>query len=139
MKTEYISSGRNDTFSFAAGLADTFRNGDVIALYGQMGSGKTVFVSGVASVLAPEAPVSSPTYAILNVYRGKDAILNHFDMYRITSEDDLESTGFYDVIEQGVTFIEWPEKIPYALPEHFLKVSFQKLGDEERKITIESV
>ena len=78
-------------------LFDTFGdNTAVVAMCGELGSGKTVFVRGMASVLTPDAAVQSPSYTIVNEYIGKNYNLYHFDMYRITGEDDLFSIGFYD-------------------------------------------
>ena len=111
-----------------------------LALYGDLGVGKTAFVRGFASVIAPESVVRSPTFALVNEYRAKPLSLFHFDMYRIESEDDLYSIGFYDYLERrGICLVEWSEKIPYALPEEYLKVTIEKddpTSPSSRKITI---
>lgn len=111
-----------------------------LALYGDLGVGKTAFVRGFASVIAPESVVRSPTFALVNEYRAKPLSLFHFDMYRIESEDDLYSIGFYDYLERrGICLVEWSEKIPYALPEEYLKVTIEKddpASPSSRKITI---
>ena len=109
-----------------------------IAMYGDVGVGKTVFVRGLASVIAPEEYVQSPTYALVNEYRGEYRIC-HYDMYRITSEDDLESTGFYDYTD-CIIAAEWCENIPYALPESYYRVEISKTdGGDGRAITIERI
>ena len=98
-----------------------------VALYGDLGVGKTAFVRGFASVIAPESIVRSPTFALVNEYRAKPLSLFHFDMYRIESEDDLYSIGFYDYLERrGICLVEWSEKIPFALPEEYLRVTIEK-------------
>ena len=98
-----------------------------IALYGDLGVGKTAFVRGFASVIAPESIVRSPTFALVNEYRAKPLSLFHFDMYRIESEDDLYSIGFYDYQDRnGICLVEWSEKIPFALPEEYLRVTIEK-------------
>ena len=98
-----------------------------IALYGDLGVGKTAFVRGFASVIAPESIVRSPTFALVNEYRARPLSLFHFDMYRIESEDDLYSIGFYDYLERrGICLVEWSEKIPFALPEEYLRVTIEK-------------
>lgn len=98
-----------------------------VALYGDLGVGKTAFVRGFASVIAPESTVRSPTFALVNEYRAKPLSLFHFDMYRIESEDDLYSIGFYDYLERrGICLVEWSEKIPFALPEEYLRVTIEK-------------
>ncbi len=109
---------------------------EFVALYGDLGAGKTAFVRGFASVIAPDAPVCSPTYTIVNEYEGSVPLF-HFDMYRIEDEDALDSIGFWDYFGRGVIITEWSENIPYALPDRFMRVVIEKLGDNERKITAE--
>lgn len=112
-----------------------------VALYGDLGVGKTAFVRGFASVIAPAALVRSPTFALVNEYRGKTKPLFHFDMYRITGEDDLYSIGYDDYLARdGIALVEWSENIPYALPERYLRVKIIKDDQENtdsRMITIE--
>ena len=111
-----------------------------VALYGDLGVGKTAFVRGFASVISPDSIVRSPTFALVNEYRAKPLSLFHFDMYRIESEDDLYSIGFYDYLERrGICLVEWSEKIPYALPEEYLRVTIEKddlQNPDSRRITI---
>jgi len=114
------------------------RDYPTVALYGDLGAGKTCFVRGMAGVLTPGAAVKSPTYTIVNEYAG-DPPLFHFDMYRIESEDDLYSIGFEDYPERGISVIEWSEKIPFALPREYLRVTIDKISDTERCITAEKV
>lgn len=109
-----------------------------VAMYGDLGAGKTAFVRGLASIIAPNAHVCSPTYNIVNEYHGNYALLCHFDMYRIESDDDLYSVGFYDY-ENCIIVAEWCEKTPFALPESYVKVEIRKLGENERSITITEV
>lgn len=115
-----------------------------VALYGDLGVGKTAFVRGFASVLSPESLVRSPTFTLVNEYRNKATrrSLFHFDMYRIDSEDDLYSMGFEDYPDRGVCIAEWCEKIPYALPLHYLRVSITKNNPDSpdsREITLERI
>ena len=113
-----------------------------IALYGDLGVGKTAFVRGVASVLCPTAAVRSPTFALVNEYRGQLPMF-HFDMYRITSEDDLYSIGYDDyLLREGVILVEWSENIPFALPDTFLRVTISKndpSAPDSREILLEEV
>lgn len=113
-----------------------------VALYGDLGVGKTAFVRGFASIVAPGAAVRSPTFALVNEYRAKPLSLFHFDMYRIEDEDDLYSIGFYDYLDRaGICLVEWSERIPYALPEEYLRVLIEKNdvnAPNSRKITIET-
>ena len=122
MKKEFVSASPAQTEEIGRIMSQIAKPGDFFALSGELGAGKTVFTRGFVSALVPEALVSSPSYSILNVYRGNGVTVNHFDMYRITSEDDLESTGFFDVIQNGITLCEWPEKIAFALPDSYWSV-----------------
>ena len=99
-----------------------------IALAGDLGVGKTAFVRGFASVIAPGAPVRSPTFALVNEYRTDRRMppVFHFDMYRITSEDDLYSIGYDDYLDRGICLVEWSENIPYGMPDEFLRVLIEK-------------
>ena len=136
---EFFSECELDTEMIGKLLAKECVEGDYLALYGDMGSGKTVFMRGFVGALVPSARVSSPTYAILNVYEGENINVNHFDMYRITSEDDLYSTGYEDVIKKGITVCEWSENIEEFLPDTYLKLVFEKLGENKRKLTLERI
>ena len=108
-----------------------------IAMYGDLGVGKTAFVRGMASVMAPGRGVRSPTFSLVNEYRvaGKKPLF-HFDMYRIESEDDLYSIGYEDYPDAGYCVAEWCEKIPFALPEVYIEVRIEKCPPEVDKRTI---
>ena len=111
-----------------------------VALYGDLGVGKTAFVRGFSSVLAPDARVKSPTFALVNEYRGKPLSVFHFDMYRITDEDELYAIGFDDYLDRaGVSLVEWSENIEFALPDAYLRVEIVKDcpdSPDSRTITI---
>ncbi len=109
-----------------------------IAMYGDLGAGKTAFVRGLSEAVTPGAHVCSPTYTIVNEYYGGGRTLCHCDMYRIESDDDLYSIGFYDY-ENCVIAAEWCEKIPFALPEKYIKLTIKKLDGDSREITAEEV
>ena len=136
---EFLSTCEEDTQRIGAEIALQCKAGDFIALYGEMGSGKTVFMRGFVGALIPDALVSSPTYAILNVYEGEKICVNHFDMYRITSEEDLYSTGYEEAILRGITVCEWSENIEEFLPEHHIRIVFRKQGENGRIISVERV
>jgi len=110
-----------------------------IAMYGDLGVGKTAFVRGLASVLAPKARVKSPTYTVVNKYEGDSIPLYHLDVYRINDEDELYSIGFDDYVNTGICVVEWSENIPESIPKDAIKVSIEKEGEnfEKRKITVE--
>lgn len=112
-----------------------------IALAGDLGVGKTAFVRGFASVVAPGAAVRSPTFALVNEYRTDRSMppVFHFDMYRITSEDDLYSIGYDDYLDRGICLVEWSENIPYGMPDEFLRVLIEKCDPtltDLRRITV---
>ena len=119
-------------------MAQRLQGGEVIALFGGMGRGKTAFTRGLAAGLGSRDPVSSPTFALVQEYAGR-LPLYHFDMYRIESWDDLYSTGFFDYLESGgVLVIEWSENIDAALPEGTIWIHMAP-GEKEtdRVITVE--
>ena len=98
-----------------------------IALFGDLGVGKTAFVRGFASVISPTSLVRSPTFSLVNEYRRGEIPLFHFDMYRIESEEDLYSIGFDDYLaKNGICLVEWSENIESSLPEHYLAVTIVK-------------
>ena len=144
---DILSHGVEQTEAFGAELGRMLsdKNSDIplfIALYGDLGVGKTALTRGIASVISPSALVRSPTFALVNQYKSPSIPLFHFDMYRITDEDDLYSTGFYDYLEscerrRAICVVEWSENIPYALPESYLKVKIEKTeaDEQERHIT----
>ena len=111
-----------------------------VALYGDLGAGKTVFVRGFTGIASPGSRVKSPTYTIVNQY-GKDTKIYHFDMYRISDEDDLYSVGYDDYLSSnGYVIAEWSENVPYAIPDDDIYVTIERVPDDSdaRKITIES-
>ncbi len=119
-------------------LAAQLAGGEVIAFTGGMGAGKTAFTRGLAIGLGAGDVASSPTFALVNEYQGR-LILDHFDMYRIETWEDLESTGFFDYLESDrVLAIEWSENIEGALPEKRIAVDIQPgQGEDQRRITID--
>ncbi len=135
---EKITACADETELVGAELAEYVlkNNIEFTALFGDLGAGKTAFTRGFASVIVPGEAVCSPTYTIVNEYEGKRPLF-HFDMYRIESEDALDSIGFYDYFGRGVIITEWSENIEYALPERYLRVTLEKTGDETRRITAE--
>ena len=135
----FISSSPAETERFAAEFAKTLRGGEVLSFRGGLGMGKPCFTRGLAAGLGIDpAEVSSPTFALVNEYRGGRLLLWHFDMYRVESFDALYSTGFFDYLDLGgVLALEWSENIDGALPDGTIYITFERLGDERRSITIE--
>ena len=114
-----------------------------VALFGDLGVGKTAFVRGFTSEIAPNARVKSPTFALVNEYKGERLSVFHFDMYRIEDEDELYSIGFYDYLDRrGVCLTEWSENIEESLPESYVRVEITKddpTNTDSRSISIELV
>ena len=137
---EYITHSPAETEAVGEALAKTLRPGTVLAFRGDLGAGKTAFTEGLAEGLGCTDPVSSPTFAIVNYYRGPRP-LAHFDLYRISTENDLCAAGFYDYLDQGaVVAAEWSEDFADLLAlENPIRVNIDRLDDTTRKITIEGV
>ena len=114
--------------------------GDIVALRGDLGAGKTAFTRGLARFFSPGSRVSSPTFSLLNEYRAGGGRILHFDMYRIDSEEELLSTGFYDCIgDESLAVIEWFDKIADFFDENTVNVDIEKSGGDKRKIAFERV
>ncbi len=138
MNSVFISNSPADTKKIAADLAATLSGGEVIAFYGDLGMGKTCFVTGLADGLDFKGEVSSPTFAIINEYLGGRLDLYHFDMYRVSGWDDLYSTGYFEYMESGgVLAVEWSENIESALPEDVIRVTIKRLDEAKREISID--
>ena len=138
MNSVFISNSPADTKKIAADLAATLSGGEVIAFYGDLGMGKTCFITGLADGLDFKGEVSSPTFAIINEYLGGRLDLYHFDMYRVSGWDDLYSTGYFEYMESGgVLAVEWSENIESALPENVIRVTIKRLDEAKREISID--
>lgn len=134
-----ISNSPKDTETIGEKIASKLKGDEVIALFGGLGMGKTAFTRGLCSALGISDGVSSPTFALVNEYSGKYRVY-HFDMYRVTTWDDLYSTGFFDYIGNGILVIEWSENIEGALPDNAVKISISRgSGDEQRIFEIKGV
>ncbi len=111
-----------------------------VAMYGDLGVGKTAFVRGFCSYFG-QARVKSPTFSIVNEYRFESTSVFHFDTYRITDEEDLYSTGFYEYFaREGYILCEWSENIPYAIPEDAIILKIEKISvdtPDKRVVSIE--
>lgn len=128
-----------ETEQFGEKLAKRLNGNEIIALYGDLGAGKTALTRGICKGLDVKNSVSSPTYAIVNEYSGKFTVY-HFDMYRVKSIDDLYSTGYFDYIDNGILIIEWSENIDSILPENVIKINISYGKKEnERIIQIEGI
>ena len=128
-----------ETERFAASLAPFLQGGMVLAFFGGLGMGKTAFVRGLAAAHCPEAQVSSPTFALVNEYGGSPPLV-HFDMYRVDGYEDLLTTGFFDYLDMGAAVaVEWSENIADALPPDTVRITFERVDDTTRTITVEGL
>ena len=122
------------TEEYGRRLAQDLRSGTVVALFGGMGMGKTAMVRGIASGMGLDAEVSSPTFALVHDYGGQPPLV-HFDMFRVTTWDDLYSTGFFDYLDAGaVLVVEWSENIESALPDDAIRIHISAPDDTTRFI-----
>lgn len=135
---EFITASRAETVALGRRLAAVLEPGCVVAYTGGLGAGKTAFTEGLAAGLGCTDPVSSPTFAIVNYYRGQQP-LAHFDLYRISTQNDLEAAGFYDYLDQGaIVAAEWSENFAELLAlEQPIRVDIQRVDEDTRRITIE--
>lgn len=136
---QYTTHSAEQTKQLGTQLALLLHGGETIAFTGGLGAGKTTFCAGLAKGLGSTDAVSSPTFAIVNFYRGRVPFA-HFDAYRISTLADLETAGFFDYLDQGaVVAVEWSENIRQYLEEPLIKISIEATGSEERQITIEGM
>ena len=132
----FNSHSESETERIAYDIASRIKRGDIIALYGGLGAGKTAFTRGLAKYFAPDSRVSSPTFALVNQYD----FIYHFDMYRISGEEDLLSLGFFDYLEpDNIIIIEWFEKIRDFFDEQTFELRIIKTGCGSREIIFERV
>ena len=132
------SCSLSETENIAQNIAKNLVGNEIIAFFGDLGVGKTAFIHGIAKYFKIENAVSSPTFSIINEYQTDKFTIYHFDMYRVNTPEDLESTGFFDYIDSGVMLIEWSENIENFIPKSAIKISIEKTSYEnERIITIE--
>ena len=136
----FITNSKEETVALAEKLAGKLNNHDVIFYVGGLGMGKTAFTQGLCNGLGINTDVTSPTFAIVNEYHGRPLSLFHFDMYRIENEDQLFNIGFDDYLDyDGVLAIEWSENIADFFYDNNITITFEKLDETTRRITIEGV
>lgn len=133
----YFTNSEQETEGLGEKLARKLPDGTVVAMYGNLGAGKTAFVRGMARGLGLDCRVSSPTFTIVNEYIGARSLF-HFDMYRLGSADELFDIGWEDYLSRGaICAVEWSENVREAFNGDELTVSIEKLDEQRRKITLE--
>ena len=136
----WLSHSEEQTYKLGKQLGKHVKPGDIILLFGDLGSGKTVFSRGIAHGAGVSGIVASPTFTIMNAYVGRLPVY-HFDIYRIDEPEELFDLDYEDYFYgNGVSIVEWPDKLNYLLPEEYIKITISRLKEENsRKITIEFV
>jgi tRNA threonylcarbamoyladenosine biosynthesis protein TsaE len=136
METTFITQSEADTARSARELAASLQTGDVVLLFGDLGAGKTAFVKGLAAGLgvAPQE-VSSPTFTIVQEYRGGRLTLFHVDLYRLSDPREIEDLGLDEIAADGILAIEWAEKLPREVPGAVV-VRIEHGDGDTRRITL---
>ena len=136
-----VSHSVRETEAIAEALARTFVGGELIALHGDLGAGKTQFTRGLVKGLGGDGHVvSSPTFVLLNVYDTPRLKVFHLDAYRVHGPDDFDAIGFSELLEQrGVVVVEWPARVQDLLPAVRINVTLEPLSPDSRRVTIENV
>lgn len=137
-----ITTKESETYQLALEFSAALKPASVVALFGDMGAGKTVFVKGVCQGLQVVHSVSSPTFIIMNEYPGlcqnKAVTIRHFDFYRITRKSEVEELGLSEFFAEpgSVSLIEWADHAVPWLPSEYWRVDFEKIDEDRRRLTI---
>jgi tRNA threonylcarbamoyladenosine biosynthesis protein TsaE len=138
MNEEYITNSSEETQKLGADFSQALKGGDFLAFYGELGSGKTTFIQGLAKGLGITRRIISPTFIIVRHYKIKSGNFYHIDLYRTESESDLLGLGIDEIIkdESNIVALEWAEKMGELLPRKRIDLHFEYLGDNKRKINV---
>jgi tRNA threonylcarbamoyladenosine biosynthesis protein TsaE len=136
-----ILKSSTETKHFAKKFAKKLKPGDVLALFGSLGAGKTTFIQGLAQGLGFKGRVFSPTFIFVRPYKIEGPsikTLYHIDLYRLERSTDLRNIGIEEFLsdKEAVSAIEWPEKIEHLLPKKTIKIRIETVGESKRKITL---
>ena len=125
------------TLALASQVADLARSGDTIALWGDLGSGKTAFARGFITALTGETEVPSPTFSLVQTYEAKGFTVSHFDLYRLDGPRDVLELGFDDAVAEGIVLVEWPERLGADLPDDRIDIRFRLVAGGGRFVRLE--
>jgi tRNA threonylcarbamoyladenosine biosynthesis protein TsaE len=133
------SDSEAETADIAGELASVLKAGDVVAIYGPLGAGKTAFVRGLAAGLGARGPVRSPTFSLINEYRGRPPLI-HIDFYRLSNKSEIDDLGWTDYLNSDcVVAIEWAERVQESLPSKRFEVHISFGGSEIRIVEVLAV
>ena len=137
----YIAETLNDLTEIAAAISDEYKEDQIFAFYGIMGSGKTTLIKEICQQKGVTGNITSPTFAIINEYiTDKKEILYHFDFYRIETPEEVFDLGYEDYFFSGkICLIEWPELIENLLPENYIKITIEEKENGIRYISCNKV
>lgn len=140
MVMDYISKSLEETKKIACEVASQISGGAVLALYGELGSGKTTFTRYLVEALGVVARVQSPTFVVHRKYLGDGKTINHIDLYRLHTHEEVMAIGLVELVSEkdSVTIIEWPELVAEQLPQETIVINFDYLGEEGRKIHVQN-
>src|SRR5262245_12253502 len=134
----FISNSPTETEAIGRGLAEEVGVGSILALKGDLGSGKTLFVKGLVAGLESHADVTSPTFTILHEYRGGRLPVYHFDFFRLEDQESVTRLGLNDYLfADGVSVIEWADRFPELIPQHTRWILFEIKSSNQRAITFQ--
>lgn len=138
---EYISKSLEETKEIAQKIAHKLNLGDVVTLTGELGSGKTTFTRYLVEALGISTRVQSPTFVIHRKYSNSEKIVNHFDLYRTASKEEIMDIGLLDCLTEAgaICIIEWPELIADILPEKTIAIKFDYLEEGQRKVYVQNL
>jgi tRNA threonylcarbamoyladenosine biosynthesis protein TsaE len=133
----FISNSAEETESFGRQFAGSVRPGDVIALVGELGSGKTQFVKGLATAIGASTSATSPTFTLIHEYSGGRLPIHHFDFFRLEDAQAAERLGLDDYfLGDGVSVIEWADRFPNLIPQNARWISFETKSETRRAVTV---
>lgn len=139
---EIITNNELETIELGEKIAGRLNKGDILALSGDLGTGKTAFVRGIAKGFGINDYITSPTFTLVHSYKGTEFELHHFDVYRINDEEELFEIGFEEYLyEDDICVIEWADLIKNLIPNHSIWIYFERLegGSDQRRITIKGL
>ena len=135
-----LSCSPDETIKTGRRIASFLKSGSIIALNGNLGSGKTCLAKGIACGLGINENITSPTFAIINEYQNQEFNFYHIDAYRLNNEKEFEDVGGNEIFYQGgICVIEWSQKIQKSLPDNTITINIEITGQQERLISIKGL